>query len=77
MFDRLDAADLGVRRIGCPLLALGGDKGIIGRLYDPIAVWRDWADAVEGRAIEISHYLAEENPAATLAALEPFLAGGN
>jgi len=74
---RLDAADLGMRRIVCPLLVLWGEKGIIGRLYDPVAIWRDWADAVEGRAIESGHYLAEENPAATLAALEPFLAGGN
>lgn len=72
---RLDAADLGTRRIACPLLVLWGEKGIIGRLYNPVAVWRDWADAVEGRAIESGHYLAEENPAATLAALEPFLAG--
>jgi len=29
---------------------------------------------VEGRAIESGHYLAEDNPAATLTALEPFLA---
>lgn len=75
MFDRLDASDLGLRRIVCPFLVLWGEKGIIGRLYDPVEVWRDWADAVEGRAIESGHYLAEENPAATLAALEPFLAG--
>ncbi len=72
---RLDEADLGMRRIVCPLLVLWGERGIIGRLYDPVAIWRDWADVVEGRAIESGHYLAEENPAATLAAIEPFLAG--
>lgn len=75
MFDRLDASGLGLRRIVCPFLVLWGEKGIIGRLYDPVEVWRNWPDAVEGRAIESGHYLAEENPAATLAALEPFLAG--
>jgi haloacetate dehalogenase len=66
-----------MRRIVCPLLVLWGERGIIGRLYDPVAIWRDWADTVAGRAIESGHYLAEENPAATLAAIEPFLAGGN
>ena len=43
------------------------------RWYDVLAVWRDWADAVEGRAIDCGHYLAEEKPEETLAALLPFL----
>ena len=38
------------------------------------AVWRDWADRVEGHSIDCGHYLAEEAPEETLAALEPFLA---
>jgi haloacetate dehalogenase len=75
MFDRFDAADPEMRRIVCPLLVLWGDNGIIGRLYDPRAIWRDSADAVEGRAVGSGHYPAEAKPAAVLAALEPFLAG--
>jgi haloacetate dehalogenase len=39
-----------------------------------LAVWRDWADHVEGHGIDCGHYLAEEAPEETLAALEPFLA---
>ena len=39
-----------------------------------LAIWRDWADDVRGRAIDSGHYLAEEAPEATLTALEPFLA---
>jgi haloacetate dehalogenase len=70
---RHDEADLGVRKIACPLLALWASKGILPRLYDPLAVWRDWAVDVRGSAIEGGHYMAEENPAATLAALLPFL----
>jgi haloacetate dehalogenase len=48
-------------RIGCDLLVLWGDKGRIGAWYDPIAVWRAYADAsVTGGSIGSGHYLAEE-----------------
>jgi haloacetate dehalogenase len=70
---RLDEADFGKRRIACPLLVLWGSKGVVGRLYDPLAVWRDWADEVRGEAIDSGHYLAEERPAETLRALLDFL----
>jgi haloacetate dehalogenase len=70
---RLDEADFGKRRIECPLLVLWGAKGVVGRLYDPLAVWRDWAEDVSGEAIDAGHYLAEERPAETLAALLAFL----
>jgi haloacetate dehalogenase len=66
---RVDEADFDKRKILCPLLVLWGSKGVVGRLYDPLAVWRDWAEDVSGRAIDAGHYLAEENPADTLAAL--------
>ena len=39
----------------------------------PLDVWRDWCVAVEGQGIEAGHFIAEENPKATLAALLPFL----
>ncbi len=71
----LDEADrLAGRRIACPLLALWGATGMMPRWYDMLAVWRDWAADVQGRAIEAGHYLAEEAPAATAAALLDFLA---
>lgn len=38
-----------------------------------IDVWRDYAQDVRGEAIDSGHYLAEEAPEATLAALETFL----
>ncbi|HEX2137152.1 MAG TPA: alpha/beta hydrolase [Microvirga sp.] len=72
---RLDEADrLAGRRIRCPVLALWGGQADVGRWYDVLAVWRAWADDVEGQAIDCGHYLAEEAPEATLAALRPFLA---
>jgi haloacetate dehalogenase len=36
-------------------------------------VWRDWAQNLEGEAVDCGHYLAEEAPEATLAALEAFV----
>lgn len=63
------------RRIGCPLLAMWGSKGKIGAWYDPVSIWERYCDGpVTGRAIDTGHYLAEEDPDATLAALVPFLA---
>ena len=69
----LDEADFGTRKIACPLLVLWGAKGVVGRLYDPLSVWRDWADDVRGQAIDAGHYLAEERPEETLEALLAFL----
>jgi haloacetate dehalogenase len=71
--DELDAADLGRRRIACPLLVLWGDRGIAQRVEDPLAAWRPWADDVRGQGIRSGHFLPEEAPAETLAALDAFL----
>lgn len=67
-----DVADA-TSRIGCPLLVLWGETGLVGRNYDVLAVWRDYATDVRGRALPCGHYLAEECPAETLAALRAFL----
>jgi haloacetate dehalogenase len=61
-------------RIACPVQALWGLKGPIDRWYDVCNIWRGWAHDVEGQGIDCGHYLAEEAPDETLAALEPFLA---
>ena len=62
------------QRIACPLLALWGGKGAVGKWYDVLAVWRDYAAGpVEGGAVASGHYLAEEAPEEVLARLAPFL----
>ena len=58
----------------CPLLVLWGERGVVHRLFDPLADWRAVADDVRGHAIASGHYLAEEAPEATLSALATFLA---
>lgn len=66
-----DDAD-GSRKLDMPVLALWGDKGVIGRCFDPLGLWRERANDVEGHALPGGHYLAEEQPEAVIAALRPF-----
>jgi haloacetate dehalogenase len=64
-------------RLRCPLLVLWGGSGRIGQWYDPLAVWRGYADgAVSGGPVASGHYLVEEAPEEVLAALLPFLDAG-
>ncbi len=70
----LDEADRGTRRIACPTLALWGRRGALEGWYDVLGIWRDWADDVQGRALDSGHYLAEEAPDETYAALRAFFA---
>jgi haloacetate dehalogenase len=57
-----DDADLGSRTISAPLLALWSEVGPVEVWYQPLEVWRQWADQVEGRAMRGGHFLPEENP---------------
>jgi haloacetate dehalogenase len=70
-----DDADLGRRRITCPLLALWSAGGALPRFYgDVLDVWRPWADRVSGHGVSASHFLVEEQPetvADALLALQP------
>ena len=68
-----DEADLD-RKISCPVLVLWGANGLVGRKYDVLAVWRDRATQVSGKALPGGHWLAEELPDLTLAELRQFLA---
>ena len=68
-----DAEDPGVR-IACPLLVLWGEHGAMHRLYDVLDTWRPMADDVRGRPLPAGHFLPEECPEETLAALEEFFA---
>lgn len=67
-----DAADADAR-IGCPLLALWGARGVVGRTYDVLATWREKARDVRGHPIDCGHTLQEEAPEETYEALAGFL----
>ncbi|MGL5807184.1 MAG: alpha/beta fold hydrolase [Xenococcaceae cyanobacterium] len=61
------------RKITCPLLVLWGDRGAIGRKYDVLAIWREIATNVSGKAIDCGHFLPEEAPDETYTSLKEFL----
>jgi haloacetate dehalogenase len=69
----LDEADRTAgHKISCPVLALWARQGQLEAWYDVLAVWREWADDVQGQALDCGHYLPEEAPEATAAALAAF-----
>lgn len=61
------------RKVQCPLLVLWGAEGFVGRKYDVINVWQEYALEVQGHSVPGGHFLPEEAPAETLAALLAFL----
>jgi haloacetate dehalogenase len=60
------------RRIESPTLVVWGSHGIPSE-SGPLDAWRDWCRDVQGHPVDSGHFLPEENPEATLAALVPFL----
>lgn len=62
-----DEADLD-RRVQCPLLVLWGAKAPMHANYDVLETWRSKATTLSGQPVEAGHFLAEENPAQTMAA---------
>jgi haloacetate dehalogenase len=64
------------RRIRCPLLSLWSAGGALETWYagagGPVALWRAWADDVEGHAVVGGHFFPEEAPERTAEALERF-----
>ena len=66
-------------RITAPCLVLWGERGVVGsNPVSPLEVWRGLAEPglVTGAAVPgAGHFLAEENHADTLAALQAFLRG--
>jgi len=68
--DRADVATH--RQLTCPLRVLWGEHGAVGRHFDVLALWRERALAVSGRALPCGHYIAEEAPDTLLAEAQSF-----
>jgi haloacetate dehalogenase len=67
-----DEVDHGQKnKIAVPMLVLWGTKGIPDA-SGPLGIWREWAKQVSGKPIDSGHFLPEENPDATSAALLEF-----
>lgn len=54
-----DVAD-NVKKLEMPLLVLWGSKGLVGKLYDVLEVWREKAKFVDGSALNCGHFPPEE-----------------
>jgi haloacetate dehalogenase len=63
--DRADQA--AGRRLTMPLRVLCGAQGVVGRCFDVLRLWREFAADVSGAALKSGHYIAEEVPDALLA----------
>lgn len=62
-------------RLACPLLVLWGARGLVGRTYDVLGVWRRYSHdeaRVSGHALPCGHFLPEEQPEAVAAELARF-----
>jgi len=68
-----DEADLG-RVVDIPALALWGGDGGFARVFDVLGAWRKRFASVEGKPLRCGHFLPEERPEDTMAALLRFLA---
>lgn len=63
------------QRVACPLQVLWGSRGVVARLFDPLADWREACDLpVCGQALAAGHFVPEEQPEATARALADFFA---
>lgn len=69
--DRADARS----KLALPLLAIWGTRGVVGKQFDCLAEWRRVARDVRGVALNCGHFVPEERPRETLAAIRDFLKG--
>ncbi|MEO8524821.1 MAG: alpha/beta hydrolase [Caldimonas sp.] len=61
-------------KIACDTLVLWGEHGVVGRLYEPLDLWRaQCAGTVSGRAVDAGHFIPEELPDDTAQRLRDFL----
>ena len=72
----LDLSDRGTRKILCPVLALWSGRDELGRWFDVIGVWREWAEDVRGRGVDCGHFMAEEAQDEVYRELQNFFSDG-
>jgi haloacetate dehalogenase len=60
------------QKIECPVLVLWGEQSFVGRGYEPLGVWQQYATDVRGHALPVGHFLPEEAPDLVTAALRDF-----
>ena len=61
------------KKVSQPLLAIWGEKGTVGEMFDVVAMWREEAADVSGQGLACGHLIPEEDPDGLLRALAAFL----
>ncbi len=60
-------------KIACDMLVLWGERGVVNKLFQPLALWQaQCAGTVTGQALPAGHFIPEELPQPTAAALLDF-----
>ena len=60
-------------KVACDLLVLWGARGVVQRLFDPLALWRAQCSAtVSGQSVAAGHFIPEELPEQTAQMLAGF-----
>jgi haloacetate dehalogenase len=60
-------------KVACDLLVLWGARGVVNRLFDPMALWQaQCSGVVSGQAMAAGHFIPEELPGLTADALRLF-----
>ena len=60
-------------KLACPVLVLWGSRGVVDRLFDPLALWQAQCRArVSGQAMPAGHFIPEELPGELAQALQAF-----
>ncbi len=66
----------GAGRIACNTLVLWGERGVVNRLFDPMALWQaQCAAKVRGAVLPAGHFIPEELPDETARYLKEFFHG--
>ena len=61
-------------KIACDTLVLWGERGVVNRLFQPLALWQAQCSAkVSGKALPAGHFIPEELPELTAQALADFM----
>jgi haloacetate dehalogenase len=60
------------QRVSCPVLVLWGKQSFVGRGYEPLSVWPQYATDVRGDALPTGHFVPEEAPDLVTAAFRGF-----
>jgi haloacetate dehalogenase len=62
------------QRIACDTLVLWGERGVVHQLFEPLRLWQaQCAGRVTGQLMAAGHFIPEELPEATAAALTAFM----